>query len=475
MKRYLFIFLASFQLVACNGQTDSSSTKLNKENVIQKTDELVKEYIDLGIFSGVVLISEQGKPFYEKAFGLANRETNTPNTLETKFVIGSMNKSFTSVIILQLIDEGKLDFDSKMVDFLDGFKQKNARNITINHLLDHTSGFGDYHSPNFFELPYDKKNIQGILPIIKGLELMFPPGAENEYSNAGYIILGAIIEKITGKSYAQNVEERIAKPLKLNSLVTSSVKEIPNRAIGYLKTFNGYEDNEEFITEPRSDGGFYANVYDIQKFYRTYLYTNELFSEEVKNNDGFFQRISPIYSESGAGIPLAGGFNGANTVHLEMLADNISIVVFANMDEPVAEKIAIGILHIINGKQPDKPTLPTKLNVYNAYKTYGITYVKENFEELTSNWFEGDPKDLILNNLGYDLLFNDRTEDAVAIFRLNTELFPNIANCWDSYGEALLKSGEKEAALSAYKKALKINPNIPSAKKMVKELEQNKN
>jgi CubicO group peptidase (beta-lactamase class C family) len=472
MKRYLFIFLASFQLVACSGQGNSSSVKLNKEDVSKKTDDIVKEYIDLGIFSGVVLISEQGEPFYKKAFGLANRETNTPNTLETKFVIGSMNKDFTRVIILQLVDEGKLHFDSKMDDFLDGFEQKQANNITIDHLLNHSSGFGDYHNPDYFKLPYDKKNIQGILPVIKGMDLMFPPGAENEYSNAGYIILGAIIEKVTGKSYALNVEERIAKPLKLESIVTYNVKEIPNRAIGYIKTFNGYEDNNEFISEPRSDGGFYSNVFDIHKFYKTYLHTNQLFSKEVRDKDSFFKHISSVYNEKGAGIPLAGGFNGANTVHLEMLADDISIVVFANMDEPVAEKIAIGILNIINGKQPEKPLLPAKLNVYKYYKESGIEYVKENFEELTSNWFEGDPKDRILNNLGYDLFFDNKLDEALDIFKLNTELFPNIGNCWDSYGEALLKTGRNDEALQAYKKALQINPNIPSAKKAVKELEK---
>jgi CubicO group peptidase (beta-lactamase class C family) len=470
MNRYVLIFIASLQLAACNGQ-DHSSIFLDKEKVSIKTDKLVNEYIDLGIFSGVVLISEQGKPFYEKAFGQANRETNSPNTLATKFSIGSMNKSFTRTIILQLIDEGKLRFDSKMVDFIDGFEQDQAQNIEIVHLLNHSSGFGDYHSPEYFDLPYDKKNIQGIMPVLKKMDLLFPPGEENEYSNAGYIILGAIVEKITGKTYAENVEERIAKPLKLNDLVTGKVKETPDRAIGYMKTIYGYENNEEYISEPRSDGGFYANIYDIHKFYRTYLLTDQLFSTEVKNKDGFFERIAPVYKENGAGIPLAGGFNGANTVHLEMLADNISIVVFANMDEPVAEKIAIGILNIINGKAPEKPMLPAKLNVYTLYKEKGINHVKENFDVLTSNWFDNDPKDLILNNLGYDLLFDGKIDEALDIFKLNTELFPAVGNCWDSYGEALLKKGDKQAALSAYKKALEINPNIPSAKQAVMELE----
>ena len=465
MKHSILILIIVICSASCIQQT------LNTTDITGKTDLLITQYQDLGIFTGVVLIAENGKPFYQKAFGLADRNKNIPNTLQTEFVIGSMNKSFTYTIILQLIDEEKLSFTDNMVNYLKGFDQRDADKITIKHLLDHTSGFGDYHGPQFFDLPYNQKNIQGILPLIKKLELHFEPGTENEYSNAGYIILGAIIEKITGKSYAENVEERIKKPLQLNSLITNNIKNSPNRAIGYMKTMNGYEDNENVVFEPKSDGGCYATAADMLKFYREYFYGNILLSEKIRREDRFFQRIKPIHQEKGAGIPLAGGFNGANTVHLEMLADNISIVVFANMDEPVAENIAIGIHKIINGKEPKQAQLPTILTIHQAYRENGIEYVKENFESLISNWFENDPKDLILNNLGYNLMLDDQVDDALEIFKLNTELFPGIGNCWDSYGEALLKKGHKMEALKAYKKALEINPNIPSSKKAVMELE----
>lgn len=177
-------------------------------------------------------------------------------------------------------------------------------------------------------------------------------------------------------------------------------------------------------------------------------------------------------AEPGRGIPLAGGFNGANTVHMEMPADNISIVVMANMDEPVAEKICFGIHAIINGKEPARAVLPAKLNVLQAFTESGVAYVKQHFETLTANWHPADPKDLILNNLGYDLLSSGKTNQALEIFKLNTELFPNIGNCWDSYGEALLKKGDRKAALAAYKKALEINPDIPTAKDAVKQLQE---
>lgn len=465
MKYCILILMLALPVIFCKGQN------LNVKRISNKTDKLVKKYEELGIFSGVVIIAENGKPFYQKAFGLADREKKIFNTLQTEFVIGSMNKSFTQTIVLQLIDEGKLHFQDKMESYLNGFQQQDAEKITIKQLLEHTSGFGDYHSPQFFSLPYSQINIQGILSIIKDMNLHFEPGKEIEYSNAGYIILGAIIENVTGKSYAKNIEERIKRPLELNSLVTQNIKSIPNRAIGYMKTIDGYMDNEDVVFEPKSDGGCFSTAVDMMKFYRSYLYDTLLFSERVKNEYEFFQRIKPIYQQKGAGIPLAGGFNGANTVHLEMLADNISIVVFANMDEPVAENIAFGIHKIINGKDPQAAQLPTILTIYKAYQENGIYYVKKNFESLINNWFENDPKDLILNKLGYDLLFKGQIDDALEIFKLNTELFPNIANCWDSYGEVLLKKGLKKDALGAYKKALEINPNIPSARKAVKELE----
>ncbi|MFZ1704860.1 MAG: serine hydrolase [Saprospiraceae bacterium] len=454
------------------GRSQETVLLANKEDFTKKTEQLVKTYLDLDIFSGVVVIAQKGIPIYSQAFGMANKETKIKNTLETKFAIGSMNKSFTRIVILQLVEARKLKLSDKLVNFLDGFKQNEIEEVTIDHLLNHRSGFGDYHMPIYWDLPYDQKNIQGLLPLIKELPLLFKPGSEREYSNAGYILLGAIIEKVTGKTFAQNVVHNIKEPLNLKSLVVYDVKNIPNKAIGYTKTFSGYEANEFMITEPRSDGGFYATAADILSFYRAFFYGNKLISQKTKNEDEFFTHIEPLYLQNGSGIPLAGGFNGSNTVHLEMLADDISIVVFANMDEPVAEKIAWGIFNIIKGKTPDKAMLPAKLNVYIQYKKQGLQFIQDNFENLTTNWFEGDPKDLLLNNLGYDLMNEGKLKEAQEIFKLNTELFPNIGNCWDSYGELLLLKGDKVGALQAYKKALVINPNIPSAQKMVKELEK---
>lgn len=474
MNNKLF-FAAIFTIVstACNAQQKNdpaTAPKIDTAALSTKVDALVKQYTDPDIFSGVVLIAFDGKPVYHKPFGLANRETKTPVTLNTKFLIGSMNKTFTQVVVMQLVSEGKLHLDDKLIDFIPGFRQPLAKNITVDHLLNHRSGFADYHGPRYFNLPYNKKNIQGITELLKDRELDFPPGSDEQYSNAGYILLGAIIEKVTGKSYAANVNERIISKLNLKETYTENIASIPERSIGYLKTIYGVENNLNFITEPRSDGGFWSTSSDILTFYRNFFYGDQLLTETMKAPMRFFEYLRKL--PPGKSLGMAGGMNGINTVHSEMPNEKISIVVLANMDEPVAEKMAGGIRQIITGQTPEPVALPVKLRLYNEYKSKGIEAVKNNFQSLTSDMEPDGPRDGALNMLGYELMQGGNIQEALEIFKLNTQLFPGIGNAWDSYGEALLKSGDKKAALAAYKKALSINPNIPSAKKAVEMLEK---
>lgn len=470
MKKYVFVLIASLHLIGCNAQNTSNS--LNEERVSMKIDELVGQYMDLGIFSGIVLVAEKGDPFYHKAFGLADREKNVANTVNTLFDIGSMNKTFTMIVVNQLISEGKLKFSDKLINFVPGFQDNRVAGITVEHLLNHESGFGDYHHEDYFELPKQEKTLHKIVERLKGYRLLFAPGEENEYSNAGYVLLGAIIEKVSGKSYFANVNSRIIEPLGLKNTYVENLERFENRiANGYFYTPLGeLEKNKIMQDMPNPDGGFLSTTLDIMKFYRSYYYDDVLLSKTMKSQDPFFQWISTL--PDGKATSVAGGFEGFNTALFQVISDDRSIVVFANMDEPVAEHLALGILDIIRGNEVEEPKLPAVQNVRIAFEENGGDFVKNNFQDLTTNYHPSDPKDDILNQLGYAYLFGKNDIDrAIELFKLNTELFPQIGNCWDSYGEALLKQGDREAALLAYKKALEINPNITTAKEMVKELE----
>ncbi len=471
MKRSCFTLLALLLMLSAGAQ-ESPTIDLSKMKVAPKIDQLVKAYQDLDIFSGVVLVAQEGKPVYHKAFGLANREKNIPNTLQTKFDIGSMNKTFTKMVILQLVEAGKLKLDDKLGQFLLGFPEEAAQKITVNQLLNHTSGYGDYHTPGFFEAPRSEKTIAGITERAKTMPLMFAPGTDQMYSNTGYILLGAIIEKVTGKTYHENVKERVIEPLKLKDTYVEHKDRVPQRSIGYFKNMKGeIQNNEGFLEIPNPDGGFQSTTLDILKFYREFNYGDKILQPATKIRDEMWA-FSQQHLTTGSAIPHAGGFEGANTVIFEILRDQISIIVFANMDEPVAEQLGAGILNIVRGKTPEQPSLPAIQNVYQAMQEHGVHYVKENFESLTVNFHPTDPKDLILNEIGYELLFSNEVDEAIKVFQFNTEMFPEVANVWDSLGEAWLKKGDKEKALQYYQKALEIEPGLPSAKEAVERMEK---
>ena len=462
MSRLITLLVLLF-LFSCQTEKEENNVlKVDKSVLSEKVDTYAKAYESLDIFSGAILIAKDGKPVYERAFGLANRDDKRPNTLQTKYLIGSMNKDFTRVLILQLIAEGKLRWTDKMIDYLNGFDQPGVREVTVRQLADHTSGFGDYEDWDFVELPYAQKNLATILERARNQELLFEPGTDNEYSNTGYALLGAIIERITRKTYEQNVKERIAQPLGMNNTYLKDIQQKPDRTIGYIITINGVDNTEMVIAEPRPDGGFWCTPSDLLLFYQNFFYGSTLIPDSIRATDTYFKQIAPLYSKPNSIDYLAGGTNGHNSVIGQFFKENISIIVLANMDEPVAEKVVDGIVAILNAREPQAPKLPALLAAYQAYKENGVGYLKSNFEEVTSNYNPGDPKDGILNNLGYQLIEAGKMDEAVDLLKLNTELFPDIANCWDSYGEVLLKKGDKKGALKAYQRALSIQPMQPN-------------
>ncbi|MGH1366412.1 MAG: serine hydrolase [Calditrichia bacterium] len=474
--RYL-LFTTTLFYLSCQSESPKkeplSQIERNASRIISETDLLIKQYQDLDIFSGVVLIAEKGHPFYLKAFGLSNRETGKANTVRTRFNIGSMNKTFTKLLIYKLLEEGILRREDNLGKFLAGFPDEAASKITIDYLLSHRSGYGDYFTPDFFQSEQKTRNIAGIVERARKLPLLFQPGTEQEYSNTGYVLLGAIIEKVSGKSYYENIKEHITIPLKLNETFVENTHAVKNRAVGYFKTIKGeLEDNLEFQEQAKPDGGFYSTAADILKFYQVFYYSDSLLSTPIREADPFIRRAIELYAEGGdKAFGSAGGFNGTNTVIYEMPGIQTSVLVFANMDEPVAEQLGQGILAIIRGKTPQKPHLPAGQNVYKAFKSQGIKFVKTNFDSLTINFHPDDPRDLILNNIGYELMWDKEIDDAIAMFTLNTELFPDAANCYDSLGEAWLQKGDRKKALVNYKRALELDPQMPSAQRAVAQLQ----
>ena len=459
----LSYFFACQNVTTANSKAPLSDSSPQADKLVA-INQLIQQYLDLDIFSGVVLLADHGKPFLLEAYGLADRESETPITTNTLFDIGSMNKTMTAIVVYQLVNEGKLSLEDLMVDYLDGFQDERTADIRIHHLLNHSSGFGDYHWEGYFEAGPEEKGIAAVTERARQMELLFAPGEGDEYSNTGFVLLGAIIEKVTGISYQQNVQERIVDPLGLKNTYVQNLDDYRSRqAIGYRKSiFGDLIATPSEAEVPNPDGGFLSTVEDVFTFYRSFYYDDLLLNPEARSLSPMLQHFADL--DPGQLTGSAGGFEGWNTCFLEVKGQELSIMVFANMDEPVAENLAIGMLSILQGEEADAPALPAIQLVAQAYQEYGIDFVRTNFEDLTTNFHPTDPKDFILNMVGYGFLYEEEDPDAaIELFLLNTTLFPEVANCWDSLGEAYAMKGDREAAITAYNKALELAPGLESA------------
>ncbi|MCH7772719.1 MAG: serine hydrolase, partial [Bacteroidetes bacterium] len=227
--------------------SDASSDKIAEISVKEKealpfTDfkklhKYLKRQTKKGDFSGAVLVSVKGKTKFEKAYGLASKRFNIPNNTKTKFNIGSLNKLFTATAILQLYEQGLLKLDDPLSKYSTQFPQEIADKVTIRHLLKHQSGWSSYWDNEYFIAHYTGlKTIDEYISFLKDVPLEFEPGSQTHYSNTGYVILGAIIEKITGESYFDYVRANIYNKADMEDTDSYEMDmPIPNLAIGYTK------------------------------------------------------------------------------------------------------------------------------------------------------------------------------------------------------------------------------------------------
>ncbi len=215
--------------------------------------EYLKQRAAAGEFSGAVLAVRHGKPLLRQGYGMADRQRGIANTAQTKFDIASMGKMFTGVAIAQLVERGKLSFDDKIGNYVSGFPPEVAGKVTIHHLLTHTSGMDDAALMRRPDRPEPPHTLAGLMERIVKEPLQFEPGSQFNYSNDGFIVLGAVIERVTGQRYADYVREHIFKPAGMTDTDIRVYKpsEIPGMAHGYMLVG---EDGQPLPSGPSGPG-----------------------------------------------------------------------------------------------------------------------------------------------------------------------------------------------------------------------------
>jgi D-alanyl-D-alanine carboxypeptidase len=304
-------------------------------------------------FFGAVLVAKNGKPIFAQAYGFADRDHKVPNTLKMRFRIGSMNKMFTATSILQLAEAGKLGLDDSVGKYLTDYPNKDiATKVTIRQLLTHTGGTGDIFGPDFDKHRLELRTLQDYIKLYGNRSPQFEPGSRWEYSNYGFILLGAIIEKVSGQSYYDYVRQHVYGPASMTS--SGSEPEdvaVPDRSIGYSR-MGGPELHPNTDTLPyrgTSAGGGYSTVEDLLKFanaleghkllnaeFTDMLTTGKVDGRGSRYAFGFEDQIinSVRCFGHGGGAP---GMNG----DLEICPGPAYVVaVLSNMDPPAASQIS---------------------------------------------------------------------------------------------------------------------------------------
>jgi D-alanyl-D-alanine carboxypeptidase len=228
-------FVATF-MVAAQEPAPVSSAK-PKASLAKELETYFGSLVAENKLSGVVLVARNGVTVASKAAGIANQATKAPINLNTKFNLGSMNKMFTAVAVAQLAQAGKLSFTDTVGKHLPDYPNKEvAEKVTIHHLVTHTSGMGMYWNDKFMAQREKLLTVAAHLPLFAGDPLLFPPGEKFQYSNSGFMLLGAIIEKISGQDYYSYVQEHIYKPAgMIDTGFYEPGREIPNLAVGYSR------------------------------------------------------------------------------------------------------------------------------------------------------------------------------------------------------------------------------------------------
>jgi CubicO group peptidase (beta-lactamase class C family) len=284
MKKILFLLAIPLNLIA---QKDYPAL----------LDKYMQARANANEFTGTVLVAKKGKIIYEKAFGMADRELNVPNAIQTKFEIGSITKQFTAAAILQLVQAGKICLDDKLNRYFPDFPK--ADSVTIQMLLTHTSGIKNYTEiPEFSKictLPFEKDTM---VALIKKQPFDFSPGSQMSYSSSGYYLLGYIIEKVTGKSYSDYVFENVIQKAGLkNTSVNRWDTVLSYRAKGYRKTPTEWKNAFYISMEgPYSAGAIISTTEDL------YQWNNALFSDKILSRDLFTKMTTPYLNHYGYGL-----------------------------------------------------------------------------------------------------------------------------------------------------------------------------
>jgi len=325
-------------------------SKITSAQVGEQKKEKIVTYLENltdSEFNGVILLAEKDSVFYENAYGFANLEYGVKNKVTTLFNVASITKTMTAVGALKLVDEGLLDLDDTVGTYLPNFSNQTVRDsVTPYQLLTHTSGLNNFLVDDYKDMgKLHLKTLNDYLPLFAYKSLLFSPGSKYAYSGAGYVVLGLLIENLSGEPYHSYMKNQVFKSAGMNNTIAIPIDSIvQNKASGYTSYFGESDHlskNDSYLGYANPAGFYYATAEDLYRFFRA-LKNYRLISESLTK-----QMMSPLvngyYTNYGFGISVdkrweqtifghSGGWFGVQCELMYFERDEITAVLLSNID-----------------------------------------------------------------------------------------------------------------------------------------------
>lgn len=455
----------------------------------EKIDNLISTYAEYDQFNGSVLIADNGVVIYKKGFGLANKEWDIPNKPDTKHRLGSITKQFTAMVVMQLVEENMLQLHTPISKYLPNYPKEVAEKITVHHLLVHSAGIPNFVSFRKFYSENSRNHFspEDFVKVFADSTLQFSPGSQFRYSNSNYFLLGYILEKVTGKTYRQLLQDYIFKPLKMNNTGYDNHHTVLNkRASGYERVgFSYVNANYLDMSIPYSAGALYSTVEDMFLWDRA-LAENTLVSKQTKELI-FKPHISTGKRNYGYGwgigyeqiegkkdsvnvIEHGGAIDGFHTFITRIPENGQLIVLLNNTGKTYLPEMNKAIRQILYNAEYEKPKQSLAKLLAEILKEEDVKTAEKFYNAHKSD------KDIFLsegemNALGYELLAEKKIDKAICIFKMAVDAFPQSANVYDSLGEGYFCNEAYELSLVNYQKAVQLGGTYGSAKSMIEKIE----
>lgn len=343
-------------------------TMVAQKNYPQLLDDYMQAELKIKQFNGAVVVIQKEKVIYKKAFGLADREWDVGNTIDTKFRIGSITKQFTAACIMQLAEQGKLSVDDKLTKYFPDYPKGDS--VTIHMLLNHTSGIMNYTNiPEFWPKAVIPLSIDSMIAVFKNKPYDFSPGMQWNYSNSGYFLLGVIVEKASGKKFRDYLWEHVIQKAGLKNTDMDRLDSLLTyRAKGYAKTPTGWRHaNYISMESPFSAGAMFSTLNDL------YNWMQALMHNKIVSPASTQKMMTPYLRNYGYGLIIDslkqhkriwhnGGIPGFASHLAYYPADEVYVAALSN-NESNADKIGMSLAFILFNIPVMMPYIPKAIKI----------------------------------------------------------------------------------------------------------------